>query len=291
MWSMSLRVTVGESTASPAATRRIARRISVGGVSLTRNPAAPSRSASEHVVVDVERRQDDDLRRVRARARTSRVAARPSSFGIRMSMRTTSGRWASMAAATSLPSSASPTTSRSRRGAEHHRQPGAHERVVVDDQHAESAGASRRPRQPRPQAVVAGLRVPVLEPPAGELDALGQPDQARARARDRGMPELRERRAADDLARRGRCPARRRSSPGRRRAARACARSSVPPGRSGRPSGRSPSAGARRRRSARTRRRCRRRATRRRAPATSRQRRLRVAASRCPRARPRGGRR
>ena len=43
--SISRRVTVGDSIASPAATSRIARMISGGGVSFSRNPAAPARSA------------------------------------------------------------------------------------------------------------------------------------------------------------------------------------------------------------------------------------------------------
>ena len=40
-----MRVTDGESIASPAATRRTALTISAGGVSLSRNPSAPARSA------------------------------------------------------------------------------------------------------------------------------------------------------------------------------------------------------------------------------------------------------
>ena len=43
---MSRRVTLGESSASPAATARTARSSSVGSVSFTRNPLAPLRSAS-----------------------------------------------------------------------------------------------------------------------------------------------------------------------------------------------------------------------------------------------------
>ena len=43
---MSRRVTLGESSASPAATARTARSSSAGSVSFTRNPLAPARSAS-----------------------------------------------------------------------------------------------------------------------------------------------------------------------------------------------------------------------------------------------------
>ena len=44
-WPISRRVIVGESIGSPAATARTARTISAGGVSLSRNPPAPARSA------------------------------------------------------------------------------------------------------------------------------------------------------------------------------------------------------------------------------------------------------
>ena len=142
-----------------------------------------------------------------------------------------------------------------------------------------------RPRQPRPQPVVAGLGVAVLEPPAGELDALGEADQPRAGARDRRPAELRERRAADDLD--GDAAARR---AGDRRldggARRVLARVRQPllhdpvDGPAGRRRQRS-----RRRRAARTRPRCPRRATRRRA----RRRRAASAAGAGPRARGLGG--
>ena len=68
--------------------------------------------------------------------------------GMRMSISTTSGRCSATAAATSVPSAASPTIAMSSAPAEQHRQPGAHERVVVDDQDADllviAATAARR---------------------------------------------------------------------------------------------------------------------------------------------------
>ena len=58
--SSSRRVTDGASRASPAATTRIASTSWAGWTSLSRNPLAPARIAVVHVLVEVERRQDDD---------------------------------------------------------------------------------------------------------------------------------------------------------------------------------------------------------------------------------------
>ena len=106
------------------------------------------------------------------------------------------------------------------RAGQHHPQPRAHERVVVDEQDADvlahregsACGAdghdrpshdalSRRPREGRAQDEVARRVGTVLELAAGELDALGQPDEARAGARERERPGRRDahRAAADDL--------------------------------------------------------------------------------------------
>ena len=108
--AISLRATVGESVPSPAWTCSIARTISAGGVSFSRNPPAPARSArstnsSASNVVSTITAGGDGC------ARSNRVASIPSSCGIRMSIRTTSGRCTSTAASTSRPSPASPTTS------------------------------------------------------------------------------------------------------------------------------------------------------------------------------------
>ena len=57
--------------------------------------------------------------------------------------------------------------------AEHHPQPGAHERVVVDQQDADHV----RPGEGRAQDEVAARVRAVLERAADQLDALGEPDQ------------------------------------------------------------------------------------------------------------------
>ena len=63
-------------------------------MSLSRKPQAPARRASWTYLVEVERRQDDDLRcrGASGSAVIRRVASRPSIIGIRTSMSTTSGR-------------------------------------------------------------------------------------------------------------------------------------------------------------------------------------------------------
>ena len=98
---------------------------------------------------------------------------------------------------------------------QHHPQPRAHERVVVDEQDADLSSqgpvratadrramrASRRPREGRAQDEVARLVGTVLELAARELDALGQPDEAGAGAGERERRGRRDadRAAADDL--------------------------------------------------------------------------------------------
>ena len=138
---------------------------------------------------------------------------------------------------TSAPSAASPTTSQVRRAAEHHRQPGAHQRVVVDDRApgpvatlghvgtASGAWPAAGTRRPPVAAVLAA------GPPA-RLTRSAQADQAGAGAGDRRR--RRRRPAAGCVPRRqpvagppldaGRRP---------RRPARACGRWSAPPARSG----------------------------------------------------------
>ena len=74
---MSRRVTAGERTGRPLATRRTASTISAGGVSLSRNPAAPARSARRTCssASKVVRTMTSGAWR---RARRASVAARPS---------------------------------------------------------------------------------------------------------------------------------------------------------------------------------------------------------------------
>jgi len=87
------RVTDGDSSASPAATSRIARSSSAGLVSLMRNPLAPWRSASNTYssssnVVSTTTRVPSSS----GSAAIRRVASMPSMPGIRTSISTTSGR-------------------------------------------------------------------------------------------------------------------------------------------------------------------------------------------------------
>ena len=99
---------------SPAARMRIASSSCSGGVSFTRNPAAPARSAantcsSRSNVVRMRIAGDDPGSASRMRA----VAPMPSRSGMRMSMSTTSGRARTASSIASRPFWASPTTLRS----------------------------------------------------------------------------------------------------------------------------------------------------------------------------------
>ena len=132
--SMSRRVTDGASRASPAATTRTASTRSSAGVSLSRKPLAPARSAantysSRSKVVRISTRGGSGcggdagggLDAVEARAcgcPSGRRRAGP----------------ASASSIASSPSAASPTTSMSGSASRIIRKPGPHERLVVDDQ-------------------------------------------------------------------------------------------------------------------------------------------------------------
>ena len=88
-----------------------------------------------------------------------------------MSISTTSGRWTidggqHLAAVVGLADDLDLI-----RAGQHHPQPGADQRVVVDQQDADHSVA-RRTKSPRSFGTV-------LERPAGQRDALGEPDQAR----------------------------------------------------------------------------------------------------------------
>src|SRR5664280_2077362 len=107
--SSSRRVTAGATTASPAATARMAESRSGGPTSLSRKPLAPARKpamtySSKSKVVRMSTRVAGDAALIR------RVASTPSSSGMRTSISTTSGWscWACWTAASPL--SASPTT-------------------------------------------------------------------------------------------------------------------------------------------------------------------------------------
>ena len=112
--AIRLFVADGESSASPAATVLMAPRSSSGSAPLPRKPAAPARiacttySSASKVV-----RTRTAVSASAGSAVISRVAAMPSVPGMRMSIRTTSGRSARATATVCAPSAASPTTSMS----------------------------------------------------------------------------------------------------------------------------------------------------------------------------------
>src|SRR5690606_26551344 len=103
--------TGGESTASPRAVAFTARSSSARGASFNRYPVAPASMAattSRSVSYVVRTR----TRAGSSRSTISRIADTPSIPGIRRSMRTTSGSSAAALSTASLPSAASPTTSK-----------------------------------------------------------------------------------------------------------------------------------------------------------------------------------
>ena len=182
-WEISRRVTVGDSIDAPEATTRTAWTSSRGGVSFSRNPAAPAWRApntwsSRSKVVSTM------TEGAGSRARMAAVAAIPSSRGMRTSISTTSGAQRRTASAAPAPSSASPTTRRGRRPT-----PGScagPPGPAPRRRRSAPAPRGRRPRDPGdepPAPTICGLGV---EPAAQQADPLPQPDQACARARQGG---------------------------------------------------------------------------------------------------------
>jgi hypothetical protein len=114
------------------------------------------------------------VRRTRLTAQSA-VAAIPSSFGIRRSISTTSGRWTSTAARTSFAVLCFADDIDAVAAREHHPKPGAHERVVVDDQYADALTHSCRKWKRRANGISAVGGGAVLEPSARELESLPRP--------------------------------------------------------------------------------------------------------------------
>ncbi len=113
-WAINRRVTLGATSESPLAAYLIARSSSVGSASFRRNPVAPARIASNTYSSRsnvVSTTTWTDARE--GSATIVRVAASPSTFGIRMSITTTSGSNCRVSSIAAVPSSASPTTSMS----------------------------------------------------------------------------------------------------------------------------------------------------------------------------------
>ena len=156
---------------------------SAGGAFLTRNPLAPGPERLEHVLVELERGQDDDPgARPGGRRAICRVASSPSIAGIRMSISTTSG--------------VSPADDRERLGAvgrladdldvvlglEHRPEADADELLVVDEDDADRAGsAGSTPRSARHAG-------DDREAAAGRRPGVERAADRRARSRMPGMP-------------------------------------------------------------------------------------------------------
>ena len=99
--SISRGVTAGEKSAPPPAATRIAARSCSSGASLSRNPLAPARSASNTYSSRSKVVSTRTRGAARRRAMIRRVASMPSTLGMRTSMSTTSG-CSSRASATGL---------------------------------------------------------------------------------------------------------------------------------------------------------------------------------------------
>jgi hypothetical protein len=80
---------------------------------LQQQPGSSRTQRVEDVLIDVEGGEHHHLGRVRAEREILRTASRPSIRGIRTSISTTSGRDLVTSLTAAIPSSASPTTSRS----------------------------------------------------------------------------------------------------------------------------------------------------------------------------------
>src|SRR5215216_7140082 len=112
--AISRRVTLGASRASPSATTRTARSSSMGSVFLSRKPLAPAaRAANTYSSSSKVVRTSTRTPARSSSATIRRVASRPSSTGMRMSISTTSGRVERASSTAAAPSPASPTTSMS----------------------------------------------------------------------------------------------------------------------------------------------------------------------------------
>ena len=190
--SISCRVTAGDSIASPAATSRTASTISAGGVSLSRKPPAPARSArstwsSASNVVSTITCGRVVARRAAARWRRARPSAASGCPSARRPARRRRPRRPPRS-----PSATSATTRMSSAPAEHHRQrrrgPARRRRRSARGSARAHAGHGSQAAQPE----VAARRPAVLEPAAGQADAARRGRSARSR-----RPGSRPRRRAD----------------------------------------------------------------------------------------------
>ena len=140
---MSRRVTFGASSASPSATTRTAASRSSGSVSFEQEAARAGAQRLEHVLVEIERREDQHpRRRGRVVAGDARVASSPSISGMRMSMRMTSGRSSRTRSTASTPFAGFTDDLDVVGRPQQHGEPAAHQRLVVGDRDADHV---RRP--------------------------------------------------------------------------------------------------------------------------------------------------
>ena len=159
-WSSRRRVIAGESMASPRAITRTASTSCWGGTSLSRKPLAPARSAS------MTYSSRSNVVRMSTRwSRSRRVASTPSSRGMRMSITITSGAALAACSIASRPSAASDDDLDVGLAVEDHAEARAHQRLVVDDQHADRHSP----------ALALGSRASTAKPPA-----LARPGRERA---------------------------------------------------------------------------------------------------------------
>ncbi len=209
----------------PSATARTAAAISRGGVSLSRKPAAPAASAAYTY--------SSTWNVVRTAtcggcgwARICRVAARPSSTGIRMSISTTSGRSSRAARTPAAPSPASPTTSKPPAASSTVRRPNRTSSSSSTSSTRITSAAPPRRRSRRPAAARPAAGRPACAPAHP-----GRPARSRRRrpARSVAAPAPLTTRTTQLV----RVPLDVDRAPGR--PGRACRRWSAPPGRSGRP--------------------------------------------------------
>ena len=163
--SISRRVMFGASKASPAATHPHRAEQVVGQRVLQQEPARTGAQRIEHVLVEVEGREDEDARATVARRDDARVASIPSISGMRMSIRMTSGRSRGHQSTASRRCAASPDDLDVVGRPQQHREPAPHEGLVVGDRDADHSaspyGNSATTAKPPPAR--AGVSVPAVD--------------------------------------------------------------------------------------------------------------------------------
>ena len=161
---------MGDSSASPSCTTRIASTAARAAASLSRKPAGAGSQRAEDVFVEVEGREHEHARRpARSRRRSAGVASTPSMFGHADVHQDDVGRadWRHAVDRFERRRRASPTTSSSGCVSRNSRKPRADERLVVDEQ---GRGCSRVGRQAG-EGRAATRKPPLAARPGFELAA------------------------------------------------------------------------------------------------------------------------